>query len=96
MKLPGIRLVPVELPVRWQAPTEGAQAFQQLLQSGLAGSGERTRIGDVDFYLVAFLQFERLDHGGGKPNGEAAAPFGNLQGTYQGYTNNSQRADGSG
>jgi hypothetical protein len=80
MKLPGIRLVPVEFEVGGQAPAEGAQAFQQLLPAGLARDRERSGVGDVDFDLVAFLQLKRLDHGGRQANGEAVAPFGDLHG----------------
>jgi hypothetical protein len=36
-RLPGIRLAPVEFPVRGHAPTEGAEAHQQLLPPGLEG-----------------------------------------------------------
>ena len=55
MKLPGIRLIPVELEVGRQAPAESAQAFQKILPPGLTGDGEGLRIGDMDFDLVAFF-----------------------------------------
>src|ERR1700733_12036258 len=78
MKLPGIRLVPVELEVDRKPPAEPAQALEQFRTSGLARYGELMAAGDVDFDVVAFLQFQRLDHGGRKANGEAVAPFGDL------------------
>jgi len=69
MKLPGIRLIPVELEARGQTPAERAEALQQLVPPGLAGDGESPRVGNVDLDLVAFLQFQRLDDGGWKADG---------------------------
>ena len=86
MKLPGIRLIPVELEARGQTPAERAEALQQLLPARLARDRELAGVGDVDFDLVAFLQFECLDDDGGQPDGEAVAPFGDLHVQPDGYT----------
>src|SRR5216684_517962 len=43
-KLPGIRLVPIELEVGRKAPAEGAQALQQLFTPGLARDAERAGV----------------------------------------------------
>jgi hypothetical protein len=32
----------------------------------------------MDFNFLALPQFERLNNGGGKPNGQAITPFGDL------------------
>jgi hypothetical protein len=86
-KRPCIRLLPVELEVRRETSAEGAQAVQQLTPSGLARNAERRAAGDVDFHVVTFLQAQRLDDGGGNPDCETVAPFGNLHGeTPQIYT----------
>jgi hypothetical protein len=58
-KLPGIRLVPIELEVGGEATAEAAKAFQQLFASGLARDAELSSLRDVDFDLVAFLEAER-------------------------------------
>jgi hypothetical protein len=47
-KLPGMRLVPIKLEIRRKAAAEGAQAFQQLLPSGLTSHEELTRSGGVN------------------------------------------------
>ena len=88
MKLPGIRLVPVEFEVGGETAAEGAEALQQFLPRGLAGDGEGPGIGDVDFDLVALLERKCLDDGGGESNGEAVAPFGDLHEVRVGYTEN--------
>ena len=54
-KLPGIRLVPVELEVGGEATAEVAKAFQQLVAPGLARHAEPSPVSDVDFDLIAFL-----------------------------------------
>src|SRR5829696_8997651 len=77
-KLPGIRLVPVELEVGGEATAEGAKALQQLVASRLARNAELSSLRDVDFDLVAFLEAERFDHDGGKANRKAVPPFCDL------------------
>src|ERR1700688_3552940 len=79
-KLPGIRLVPVELEIGGKAPSKGAKPLQQFRAAGLARDGEFPRAGDMDFDLVALLESQRRDHGGGKTDGETVAPFGDLHG----------------
>src|SRR5207249_10325690 len=58
-----------------------AQALQQLFTPGLAGDAQRPTVGDMDFDIVARFQLQRLDHGGGKADGEAVAPFRDLHGS---------------
>src|SRR5215471_11425128 len=77
-KLPGIRLVPIELEIGGKAPAEGAQALQQLLATRLARDREVARIDDMDLDIVAFLQLERFDHRRRKADGEAVAPLCDL------------------
>jgi len=79
-KLPGIGFVAVELEVRRQASSEFAQACEQVLAAGLSGDGELPWAGQVDFDLIAFLQVQGLNDGGGEADGEAIAPFGDLHG----------------
>lgn len=69
MKLPGIRLIPVELEIGRQAAPEGAQALQQFLGAGFAGDAEASGVRDMDFNFLAFTQFESLDDGGGDADG---------------------------
>jgi hypothetical protein len=68
-KLPGIRLVPVELEVGGKAPAKGAQTLQQLFTPGLAGHTELTRVGNMDFDLVALFELECVDDRSGKADG---------------------------
>lgn len=65
-KLPGIRLIPVELEFGRKAPAEFAQALQQLSAAGLARDGELTRVGGMDFDLVALFQRESLETRSGR------------------------------
>ena len=46
--------------------------------AGFARNGEFARPRDMNFDLIAAFEFERLHHGGGKPNGQTVAPFGDL------------------
>src|SRR5271170_2268426 len=85
-KLTGIRVFPVELEIGGQATAEGAKAFQQLLTSGLARNAELTPVVDVDFDLVALFQLQCFDHGGGKADGQAVAPFCDLHEILRRYT----------
>ena len=73
----GIRLFPVELEVSGQPPPIGAQPVQEILSAWLPRNGELALASDV-INLVALLELQRLDHGGGKADGEAVAPFGDL------------------
>jgi hypothetical protein len=87
MKLPGIRLVPVELEIRGKAPAQTAKTFQQLFAAGPSGHGEFPGIKDMDLDVIALLEFQRLDHGGGKANRETVPPLSDLHGDLHGYTN---------
>jgi hypothetical protein len=77
-KLAGIRLVSIELEVSGKPATEGAETLQQLLASGLSRDAKLAGVSDMDFDLIAFPEFKRLDHGGGKADGKAVSPFGDL------------------
>jgi hypothetical protein len=79
-KLPGIRLLTVELEVGGKTATEGSEAFQQLCPTGLARDGELATVGDMNLDLVAFLELEDFDHGGGKADGKAVTPLGDPHG----------------
>ena len=70
-KLPGIRLLPIELEIGRKAPSEGAKPLQQFRAAGLARDGEFPRIGDMDIDLIPFLEPQRFDHCSGKAEGEA-------------------------
>jgi hypothetical protein len=52
-KLPGIRLVAIELEVGRQTAAEAAQPLQQLFAAGFARDSEFPRIGYMDFDLIA-------------------------------------------
>jgi hypothetical protein len=77
-KLPGIRLVPVELEIGRKTSAEGTQSVQQFRPAGLARDREFALVDDMDFDLVAFLESKRRNHGGGKTDRQAVAPFGDL------------------
>src|ERR1700676_3453489 len=79
-KLPGIRLVPVELEIGRKTPPEGPKPVQQFRAARLAPDGEFAVAADMDFDLIALLESQRRDHGGGKTDGETVAPFGDLHG----------------
>src|ERR1700751_3202173 len=57
-KLPGIRLVPVELEVGRKAPAKSSKALHQLFTARLARHAELTFVGNMDFDLIALFQFE--------------------------------------
>jgi len=84
-KLPGIRLVPVEPEIGWQATTVGAQRGHQFLAPRLARNAEFPRALDMDVDLVALLELERLDHDSRNANRETVAPFGDLRGDPQAF-----------
>lgn len=80
-KLPGIRLITVKLEIGGKAAAEGAKPLQQFLARRFARDTELSGIGDMDFNLIAFPEFEGLDHNGRKTDGEAVAPLGDLRHT---------------
>jgi hypothetical protein len=69
-KLSAARLVPVELEVGRQAAAISAKPLQQFITAGFVRDGECPCIGDMNFDLVAFLKFERFDHGGRNSGGQ--------------------------
>jgi hypothetical protein len=77
-KLPGIRLVSIELEVSGKPAAEEAETLQQLLAPGLARDAKLTAASDMDFDLIAFPKLQRFDHGGGKADRETVSPFGDL------------------
>jgi hypothetical protein len=52
-KRSGIRLVAIELEVGGKSAAEGAQTLQQLLASRFACDAKASRVGDMDFDLIA-------------------------------------------
>jgi hypothetical protein len=95
MKLPGIRPVPIEFEVGRKATAEPAQPLQQVLTAGLAGDDEFSRVGNMNFDLIAFRELKRLDHRGGKANRKTVAPFGDLHGALLGYTRRTMYIQGN-
>jgi hypothetical protein len=87
-KLPGIRLVSVEPEVGGESTAEGAETLQQLLAPRLARNAKLPSVRNMDFNLVTFTKFEGFNDRGGKANGEAIAPFGDLHAPLLGYTSN--------
>jgi hypothetical protein len=77
-KLPGIRLVSIELEINREATAECAKTLQQVRPSGLTRDTKLPGIGDMDFDLIAFLQLKRLNYGRRKTHGKAIAPFCDL------------------
>src|SRR5580704_17354751 len=77
-KLPGIRLVPIELEVGRQTPAECTQPLQDFVAPGLAGHFQFTSIGDADLDIVALLQFQCFNESRGKTNRKAVVPFCDL------------------
>jgi hypothetical protein len=77
-KLPGIRLIPVELEIVRKTAAERAKTLQEFVTPGPARDAKLPGVSDMDFNLVAFLEFERFDHGGGKADREAVSPLGDL------------------
>jgi len=79
-KLPGIRLVPVELEVGGQTTTETHEAvFSNSSRPGLRGTRQTRARRQYEFSISSpSFQFQRLDQGNGKTDGEAVAPFGDL------------------
>ncbi len=71
-------LVAGEVEVGWQGPAECAQCRQRLVAARVAGHTEMVAIGDFDGDLVALLEAECLDHGGGQADGKAIAPAADL------------------
>ncbi len=85
-KLPGIRVVAVELEVGGEAAAKGAQALQQFGVIGSLRYGGCPGVSDVNLDLVARLEGKRLDDSGGEPNGEAVPPFCDQHPRLLGYT----------
>jgi hypothetical protein len=80
-KLPGIRLVSIELEVSGKPTAEGAETLQQLIAPGLARDAKLAGVCNVDFDLVALPELKRFDHSGRKADGETVSPFGDLHAT---------------
>jgi hypothetical protein len=74
-KLPGIRLIPVELEIGRRAPAKGAQPVEENPSLGLARDAECALAGHVHLNLIAWLELQRFDNRRGKADGEAVAPF---------------------
>jgi hypothetical protein len=72
-------LFPVELEVRRQPTTIGAQPVREILSAWLSRDGEFAPASDVNFNFVAFLEPERFHDSCGKADSETGAPFRDLQ-----------------
>jgi hypothetical protein len=59
----------------WQRAPEPLQAFDGLLPAAVAADFEFSIRDDPDLDLIAHLEFQRLDDGGGKPHGQTVTPF---------------------
>src|ERR1700689_3028198 len=77
-KLPGIRLIPVELEIGRQPPAKGAQPVREIPSLGFARDAECALAGHVHVNLIAWLELQRFDNRRGKTDSEAVAPFGDL------------------
>jgi hypothetical protein len=87
-KLTGIRLVPVKLEVGREPTAESAKTLQQFFASRLARDAKLPGVRDMDLDLVTFPKFQGFNDSGGKADGEAIAPFGDLHAALLGYTSN--------
>jgi hypothetical protein len=101
-KLAGIGFVSVELEIRRKTAAERTKTPQQLIATGLTRNAEVPSVSDMNFHLVAFPEFKRLDHSGRKPDRKTVSPFSDLHaGSSVGYTHNQmyiyadRRQDGS-
>ena len=64
---------------RRQVPAEAAQGLQRLVPAAVAGDAEGARVRrHLDLDLVALLEAEGLDHGGGQAHRQAVAPSAHL------------------
>jgi hypothetical protein len=75
LRLPGIRLRPVELEIGGEATAEFAQPSQEIIAPRLLRYIERAGAGDMDFNIVAFFKLKCIDDSGGQPHGQAVSPF---------------------
>jgi len=73
-----IRLVPIEDEIGRQAATEDAKALEEVFAAGFARQRETAFAFDSHLDLVAGLEGQGLDDGGRDSDGEAVAPFGDL------------------
>src|ERR1700722_12391144 len=88
-KLAGIRLVSVEFEIGRKTAAEGAKTPQQLVTPGFARNTELPGVGDMNFDLITFLEFKRLNHSGRKADRETVSPFSDLHASPSfGYTLN--------
>jgi len=77
-KLPGIRLLAVDLEVSRETAPESAETLQQLRPARLACDRELPLVRNMDLDIIAFLELQRFDHDGWKANGETVTPFSDL------------------
>src|SRR5579864_9319169 len=67
----GIGFVPIELPVRRQRLAELADPCESAFAAAVAINPEHPLARHEHLDVVAFLQLQRLDYGGGKTQGQA-------------------------
>src|SRR5947199_2848373 len=61
-----IRLIPAEAEAGWECPVQCLQPLQGFFAAGIAPDPEGAGVGDFNFDVVAFLQRQPFDDGGGK------------------------------
>ena len=77
-KLPGIRLIAIKLEIGGDDASETSQPSQPLFAAWCPFHLKRSGACNANLDIVSLLQRERFDDTGGKTDGEAIAPFGNL------------------
>ena len=77
-----IRFVAFELEVGGEFAAELAETGEEGFAVRCFRDAQYACVGDGDFYVVAFLQLQRVDDDGGEADGQAIAPFGYLHGCF--------------
>jgi hypothetical protein len=76
-RLAFIRLVPDEPEALRQRPLERSQARKRSLTARIPPNLETASAGDDHLDVIAFLQFQGIDHGLREANRKAVSPLGN-------------------
>src|SRR5450759_2074077 len=71
-------LFSMEREARRQRAPQPPQAFDGLLPAAVTAHFEFSIRRDPNLDLIAFLEFQRVDHGGGKPHRQAVTPLCDL------------------
>src|SRR5207253_2836783 len=87
MTLTRVGLVAIELPVGWNLQGELLDALQRPFSAAVEGKVKLSLARDANVDLIAFFQFQRIDHARWQADGQAVAPSRNLHGNLlYGYT----------